>query len=203
MTDFIHDTLYRLSNALLLPTLILLLTLAAWTVLMAGGLVREAFSRREVVRTRREARRLLKEGAAKTAVWQRLAACRAGLPARLMASLGPAGGDPAEAVKCLEDLEGEVAATLSKLTWVTRVAPMLGLMGTLIPLGPALTGLAAGDLAALSGNLVVAFTATVIGVLVGCISFSLATVRRNWYHRDLGDLDYLVGRLHDLPHPVH
>ena len=76
-------------------------------------------------------------------------------------------------------------------TWMTRIAPMLGLMGTLIPLGPALTGLASGDLATLSSNLVVAFTATVVGVLLGCCSYTMNLVRKNWYQRDHSTLEHL------------
>ena len=197
MMHFLQDTLYRISNALLVPTLTVLLGLAAWTALLTGGLLRELASRRAVRRACHAARQRLREGAAAEAVWQCLAACRFGLPARLVNAVGHFRHDHRETSKCLEDLENDVAAALSKLTWLTRTAPMLGLMGTLIPLGPALTGLATGDMAALSGNLVVAFTATVAGVLVGCVSFSLGTIRRNWYHRDLGDLDHIVARLHE------
>jgi len=197
MMEVLHQTFYRISNALLAPTLVVLLCLAAWIILMSGGLLRELASRRPVRQACRTARRRLQEGNPAAAVWECLAACPAGLPARLMREIGGSNHDPRETSKCLEDLESDVATALSKLTWITRTAPMLGLMGTLIPLGPALTGLATGDMSALSGNLVVAFTATVMGVLVGCLSFTLSTIRRNWYHRDLGDLEYIVHRLHE------
>jgi biopolymer transport protein ExbB/TolQ len=104
------------------------------------------------------------------------------------------GGRP-EYDKCLEDLEGEVAVSLSRMTWITRIGPMLGLMGTLIPLGPALTGLATGDITTLSSNLVVAFTTTVTGVFIGCAGFTMGLVRRNWYNGDISDLEYIINRL--------
>lgn len=197
MIHFLQDTLYRISNALMVPTLIVLLGLAAWSALLSGGLLRELLSRRAVRRACLAARLRLKQGAPPEAVWESLAACHSGLPARLVNAVGDFRHDQRETSKCLEDLENDVTATFAKITWITRTAPMLGLMGTLIPLGPALSGLAVGDMAALSGNLVVAFTATVTGVLVGCVSFSLGTIRRNWYLRDLGDLDHIVARLNE------
>jgi biopolymer transport protein ExbB/TolQ len=109
--------------------------------------------------------------------------------------LGEWGGVEADYEKCLEDLESEVAVSLSKLTWITRIGPMLGLMGTLIPLGPALTGLATGNITTLSSNLVVAFTTTVTGVLIGCAGFTMSLVRRNWYNQDMSDLEYIVKQL--------
>ncbi len=44
-------------------------------------------------------------------------------------------------------------------------------MGTLIPLAPGLAALARGDVASLATNLRTAFGATVIGLLVGTVSF--------------------------------
>ena len=202
MMELIQNSLHLLSNALLLPTLLIMLGLTAWTALLVGGLLREAFMRRRVRRMLRQACDLARVQATTTAASPRIRAmeslrsCPAGIPARFIERLGQAHDDRLECHKTLEDVESDVAASLARLTWLTRVAPMLGLMGTLIPLGPALTGLAAGDMAMLSGNLVVAFTATVIGVLIGCVSYSLGLVRRNWYQRDMGDLEYLVARLH-------
>ncbi len=181
--DPLQNTLYQISNALLVPTLVILLGLGAWVVLLVGGLLREGVGRPAVRRClsaarkdRPQAMRLLRD-------------CRHGLPARFT-TLDAA--HPGETAKALEDLENSVSAGLSKLTWITRIAPMLGLMGTLIPLGPALTGLASGNMSMLSGNLVVAFTATVIGVLIGSTAYTMNTVRRNWYDRDMSDLEHIL-----------
>lgn len=64
---------------------------------------------------------------------------------------------------------------------LTRVSPMLGLMGTLIPLGPGLSGLGQGDLSILTAAVSVAFDTTVLGLLTGIIGFVLGRVRRRWY----------------------
>lgn len=70
-------------------------------------------------------------------------------------------------------------------------------MGTLIPLSPALTGLANGDTAALSTNLQVAFSVTVVGLLVGAVAFGISLSRDNMYGQDLSDLEYIAAILND------
>jgi biopolymer transport protein ExbB/TolQ len=72
---------------------------------------------------------------------------------------------------------------------LTRVAPMLGLMGTLIPLGPGLAGLGRGDIAILTGAIQVAFDTTVLGLLVGIIGFILGKLRRRWYDQLIDALE--------------
>ncbi len=64
---------------------------------------------------------------------------------------------------------------------LTRVSPMLGLMGTLIPLGPGLAGLGQGDLSILTTAVTVAFDTTVLGLLTGIVGFVLGRFRRRWY----------------------
>ena len=60
---------------------------------------------------------------------------------------------------------------------MVRFGPALGLMGTLIPLSPALEGLANGNVKLLSENLRVAFSVTVLGLLIGAIAFAESLVR--------------------------
>ena len=74
-------------------------------------------------------------------------------------------------------------------------------MGTLIPLSPALTGLANGNTTALSQNLRVAFSVTVVGLLIGAVAFGLSLSRDRMYGQDLSDLEYLAAVISD-PRPV-
>ncbi len=70
---------------------------------------------------------------------------------------------------------------LERTDILTRVSPMLGLMGTLIPLGPGLAGLGQGDLSILTNAVTVAFDTTVMGLLAGIVGFVLGRLRRRWY----------------------
>lgn len=72
-----------------------------------------------------------------------------------------------------------------------RLGPSLGLVGTLIPMGPALAGLANGDLVSLSQNMQVAFSTTVLGVLVGGIGFVLYQSRKHRFAQAMHKLDFL------------
>ena len=72
---------------------------------------------------------------------------------------------------------------------ITRLAPMLGLMGTLIPLGPGLAALGDGELYVLTTAITVAFDTTVIGLLAGIIGYVLARLRRRWYDQAVFELE--------------
>ncbi|WP_430817815.1 MotA/TolQ/ExbB proton channel family protein [Carboxylicivirga sp. RSCT41] len=87
-------------------------------------------------------------------------------------------------IMCQKDLAG--AQTLAKL------GPILGLMGTLIPMGPALVGLASGDIASMASNMQVAFATTVIGLLIGAVGFIVLQVKRRWFAADINNLEFVV-----------
>ena len=72
---------------------------------------------------------------------------------------------------------------------------MLGLMGTLIPMGPALLALSQGDVMTLANNLIIAFGTTVLGLLIGGIAYMMTEVRNRWYDGDLSDIAYICEML--------
>lgn len=98
----------------------------------------------------------------------------------------------AKPLKLLQEYEFYTIKRLERTRVLVRVGPMLGLMGTLIPLAPALVGLASGDVQSLSDNLVTAFSVTVIGLLVGGIAFVVSIVRDRMYSQDISDMEYLL-----------
>ena len=71
----------------------------------------------------------------------------------------------------------------------TRVAPMLGLVATMIPMGPALRALGDGQLADVSQALTLAFSAVILALIAAAITYAVLNVRRRWYVRDLATLD--------------
>lgn len=97
--------------------------------------------------------------------------------------------------KVIGDYEILADADLGKSKSLTKLGPMLGLMGTLIPMGPALTGLANGDVATMAHNMQVAFATTVIGVFIGAIGFITLQIKQRWYADDLNTLEYIAGAI--------
>ncbi len=87
--------------------------------------------------------------------------------------------------KLLQDIDFEISKKLERTRFVARAGPMFGLMGTLIPMGPALQGLISGDVEALANNLIIAFGTTVIGLMAGAIGFMVFMVRTRWYGQGL------------------
>ena len=97
--------------------------------------------------------------------------------------------------KILADFDLQSLRKLERTRMMVRFGPALGLMGTLIPLSPALEGLANGNVKLLSENLRVAFSVTVLGLLIGAIAFAVSLVRDRLYAQDLSDLEYVASTL--------
>jgi len=100
-------------------------------------------------------------------------------------------------LKSLADAELEASRRLERTRMLVRVGPILGLMGTLIPISPALVGLAQGDVDTLSNNLVIAFSTTVVGLLIGGIAYVITTMRDRFYRQDIVDIEYVFDRRED------
>ena len=64
---------------------------------------------------------------------------------------------------------------------MSKLAPMIGLMGTLIPLGPGIVAFGRGDGTVMASAMLVAFDTTVTGLVVAAVMFVIARVRRRWY----------------------
>lgn len=93
--------------------------------------------------------------------------------------------------KLIESEEARAAKSLEKTDIVTRLGPTLGLMGTLIPMGPGLAALGSGDINALAQAIIIAFDTTVVGLAAGGIAYTISKIRRRWYEEYLSNLDAL------------
>jgi biopolymer transport protein ExbB/TolQ len=78
---------------------------------------------------------------------------------------------------------------------LVKVGPSLGLLGTLIPMGSSLAALAAGNLEAMAGQMVVAFTTTIIGLATGTVAYVVAAIRQSWVTETIHEQRYLAERI--------
>ncbi len=106
----------------------------------------------------------------------------------------------AQVQRLLANFEIAADKDLATSKTLTKLGPILGLMGTLIPMGPALVGLSTGDIASMAYNMQVAFATTVIGLFAGAIGFLTQQVKQRWYLQDMTNLDFLVELLNEKHH---
>ncbi len=95
----------------------------------------------------------------------------------------------------LADFQVEIQRILAKYRMLVKFGPMLGLMGTLIPMGPALVGLGLGDISSMAYNMQVAFATTVIGMLVSGIGLCALQLNQRYYAGYLNDLEFLTSKI--------
>lgn len=69
----------------------------------------------------------------------------------------------------------------SRTDLVAKIAPMLGLMGTLIPLGPGVVAMGQGQVDLLSSSIEIAFDTTIAGLVVAIIAMFISRLRKSWY----------------------
>lgn len=85
-------------------------------------------------------------------------------------------------------LELHLLHRLEPLRVISRVAPMLGLVATMIPMGPALVAVSQGDTGGIAENLVIAFAAVIIALLAAAITYTVLSVRRRWLLEELDEI---------------
>ncbi|MDR1718317.1 MAG: MotA/TolQ/ExbB proton channel family protein [Prevotella sp.] len=96
--------------------------------------------------------------------------------------------------------EAEKDASLSKL--LAKMGPVLGLIGTLIAMSPALVGLSTGDISGMAYNMQVVFATTVVGLVVSAVGLVTLQFKQRWYAKDVNNLDYVSKILTDKEEQV-
>ena len=208
-THSIDEVIFHVASALEVPVLIAAVVALALVIFELGSFLVELHGRRRrrfatLSTASEQARRDLlagdRKGAAAAVSGLAQSAAMAGTIAFIVDHAQTAGSDH-QLNKALADFDFGAQRRLGRTRLLVRAGPAIGLMGTLIPLSPALTGLANGNTAALSTNLRVAFSVTVVGLLIGAVAFGLSLARDNMYGQDLSDLEYLAAILSD-PRPI-
>ena len=202
--EFLTGSLDVISQSLTIPVLIILLVIVIISIITLGGAIAEYTSRRKVpvgtIRdliydiNRAESIDALKNVISNAKIPK--AQKRALDEIASSSELGDASRE-ALARKLFEFEEEKTMSTLQKTDIITRIGPTLGLMGTLIPMGPGLAALGAGDINTLASSLTVAFNTTIVGIGSGALCYFIGKVRSGWYDRYLSDLDALIDAVLD------
>ncbi|SPL69991.1 MotA/TolQ/ExbB proton channel family protein [Acinetobacter stercoris] len=88
-----------------------------------------------------------------------------------------------------DDLELWIVKKLEWLRIVSRTAPMLGLIATMIPMGPALLALSSGQMEQVGQNMVVAFSSVIMSLVAASITFFILVIRRRWLLEELRNFE--------------
>lgn len=206
----LEQLLLDVANALRYPVIGLALAVLVVVVFQVGAFAIELAGRRgrsfaRLERAAIQARAALEagDGAAAVRALTHVASDSAmhATLSELVAAWGRPGADD-RAAKLLADFDLASQRRLERSRLLVRAGPGLGLMGTLIPLSPALAALGDGDVEQLAEGLRVAFGVTVVGILVGMLAFGLSLVRDRLYAQDHSDLEYVAAVLFDQPAPA-
>ncbi|MEE0935037.1 MAG: MotA/TolQ/ExbB proton channel family protein [Methanobrevibacter sp.] len=202
--EFLTGSLDVISQSLTIPVLVILLIIVIISIISLGGVIAEYTSRKKVpVGTIRDL--IYQINAAESQEKLKSVISGAKIPKAQkkvlteIASSDALGNDSREALarKLFEFEEEKTMNNLQKTDIITRIGPTLGLMGTLIPMGPGLAALGAGDINTLASSLTVAFNTTIVGIGSGALCYVLGKVRSGWYDRYLSDLDALIDAVLD------
>ena len=179
-----------ISTSLLLPVIVLLLAALGAALISLGGFCATYLT-------------LLQEKKKRTALLKKIRSSSdfkeqdiadSGIFADHIKKLFSFGFDELECEKYISEVEQEYERELERSRFLTKTAPMLGLMGTLIPMGPALAGLASGDIANMAYNMQIAFATTVVGCTVAGIALLIYSVKKHWYIEEITNLRYVLDR---------
>lgn len=198
LLNLLQNILSVLSSAMLYPVMILLVILFVWTIITLGGFASEYFERKRQAQ-KQNPNEFIKPFSNENLLRftsqeiQRMPSCFQGYFSELVNELKKdKRGREIRIEYLLQSKEQKMTKSLDKLRLMIRVGPTLGLMGTIIPMGPALSALSQGDLEKLSSNIIIAFTTTVVGLAIGIAAYCLSTVKNRWINDDIKNLEYFT-----------
>lgn len=193
--NYISDILYWISTGLLVPVIVLLIFFFGRALLLIGSFFGQYMTiRRTDTLLRKELDRLNKDNV--PSLTEHLPKKNPSPVVTCMNRL-LATDSAAMRQRLLADFEIEADKDLSISKTLSKMGPMLGLMGTLIPMGPALVGLSTGDIASMAYNMQVAFATTVVGLFAAAIGFITQQTKKRWYLQDMTNLEFVAELLNE------
>ena len=181
----IHDILRALSSALETPVVVILIAFLAAAAALTGWLIAEyCTERRHLKVALPQLLEDLRAAPDRAAVIEKSGLLRRQKDALLELTRHPDLTDEMRetlAVRLLEQEQDRYDGIVKLSELLARLAPMFGLLGTLIPLGPGIIALGQGDTYTLSTSLLTAFDTTVAGLVAAAFATVISTIRRGWY----------------------
>ncbi|MBO4597009.1 MAG: MotA/TolQ/ExbB proton channel family protein [Bacteroidaceae bacterium] len=188
--EIISDILYWISTGLLVPVIIALILLFLRSLLLIGSFFGQYLAmRKSAAQIRKALTGITSENV--DSVTANLPKKNDMLVVSFVKKMIESKDNYAEVKRLLAEFEIAADKDLATCKMLSKLGPMLGLMGTLIPMGPALAGLASGDIESMARNMQVAFATTVTGLVAAAIGYVAQQVKQRWYLQDMTNLEYL------------
>lgn len=184
VVDLLDRGLFALGTLLHAPVVVLLWVCVLWALALWGALFADALARRR------------QRSGFNAAAWAETRDVD-GLPRGLAAFYREAAALVRDARlrprldECLLRFETQIRSSAHTAQVLVKVGPSIGLLGTLIPMGGALAAMSQGNLESMAGQMVAAFTSTIIGLAAGTAAFVIAAVRSRWVAQDIRELRLL------------
>lgn len=192
--EIISKVLFWVANSLLIPDILILLFLFARSLLLIGSFYNQFMVKRK---NDKELNPLIEEldVLGMEPLRDSLPKKDNSLFTRYLRKLLSSSSDGAYTDYLITnfEIEAEKDTSLSKL--LAKMGPVLGLIGTLIAMSPALVGLSTGDISGMAYNMQVVFATTVVGLVVSAIGLVTLQFKQRWYARDVNNLDYIAQML--------
>ena len=186
----ISQILFLLSDSLLIPDIIVLLVLFVRALLLVGS-----FYNRFITKYKND--RQLNE-AIKGFSAEKVEALKNLLPERdnslyiqYLRDLLDHNPDEAYYDYIISNFENEGEKDIATSKLLAKVGPVLGLIGTLIAMSPALTGLSTGDISKMASNMQVVFATTVVGLVISLVGLVTLQFKQRWYSKEINNLEYI------------
>lgn len=189
------DVLHALAQALLVPDIVLLLLFAGYALFCIGSILMEYFTERRNFKVAMPEFLAALMSADESTIPEVIRSSQ--LLNRQKSALltvfdyRTLPGDALLALirRTVNEEETHYNRITGRNNTAAKISPMLGLMGTLIPLGPGVAALGQADPSLLSDSLLVAFDTTVAGLAVAAVCLAVGKIRSNWYNDYLSALD--------------
>ena len=188
--NYISDILYWISTGLLVPVIVLLIILFIRALILIGNFFGQYLSIRKTEQTLRFEFENLSV-ASLDDLNENLPVKNESLVIRYIRQMLDKQYSQTHLQRIVSDFEIAADKDLALSKTLTKMGPVLGLMGTLIPMGPALVGLSTGDIASMAYNMQVAFATTVVGLFISAIGFITLQIKQRWYLQDMTNLEFL------------
>ncbi len=184
----ITQILNLISNSLLLPVIVLLLIAVVYALIALGGFCASSIMLLIEQRKNRTFLRQIHRGELDVVNQEDCSL------ARHVAYFIEKEWNEIECEKYISEHLERYDRELERHRFFIKIGPMLGLMGTLIPMGPALAGLASGDIGSMAYNMQIAFATTVLGCFIAGVSVLIISVKKHHYTAEISNLRYLLDR---------